>query len=255
MNNLKIKILEAVQKNNIKMIPKWQFLLYSSLGIIGFIFIFLVLIFIVSLSIFVLSRYGFMDMPFFGFMQTLHALSVIPFTLFLCTLILLVLIEIFARTYSFTFRRPLSITLLGITLLVALSSYVVSQTSVHVYIRDYLRSHHLGTLSRVYDRPTPPKKIKGMDVIRGEVLASSATSAVLALFNGEKIIAYATTTNSTTTISRFPEIGEDVVMLGNFINEGFEVIRIKPAHKGFFGKDARRNQGEVRVEKFDFKEP
>lgn len=237
MNNLKIKILETVHKNNIKMIPKWKFALYSSLGVIGALFIFLVLVFIVSLMFFVLSRYGFLDMPFFGFMQTLHALGAIPFALFFCTLVLLVLIEVIAKMYTFTFRRPLAVTLLGITFVVTLSSYVISQTSVHEYVRDYVKSHNLDLFSRAYDRPAPPRKINGMDVIRGEVLVTSATSATLILFNGEKIIAYATTTNGTTTVPRFPEIGEDVVMLGTFINGGFEVVRIKPAHKGPFGSD------------------
>lgn len=87
MNNLKTKILETVQKNNIKMIPKWKFVLYSALGVAGVWFTFLVLVFVVSLIFFVLSRYGFLDMPFFGFMQTVHALGAIPFALF-CTVVL-----------------------------------------------------------------------------------------------------------------------------------------------------------------------
>ncbi len=251
MNNLKTKILETVQKNNIKMIPKWKFVLYSSLTVVGAFFMFLVLIFVVSLIFFVLSRYGFMDMPFFGFMQTLHALGAIPFALFFCTIVLLVLIEIIARMYTFTFRRPLAVTLLGITFLVTVSSYIVSQTSVHEYVRDYIKSHHLDVLSRAYDRPTPPARINGMDVIRGEVILTSATSATLVLFNGEKIIAYATTSNGTTTIPRAPKVGDDVVMLGTFIDNRFEVVRIRPAHRGPFDKSGKPKQTGYGVQKME----
>lgn len=253
MNNLKTKILETVKKNNIKMIPKWKFVLYSSLRIIGAIFTFLVLVFVVSLIFFVLSRYGFMDMPFFGFMQALHALGAIPFFLFFCTIILLVLIEIIARMYTFTFRRPLMVTLLGITFLVTSCSYIVSQTSAHEYVRDYIKSHHLDMLSRAYDRPAPPNKINGMDVVRGEVVHTSATSATLILFNGEKIVAYATTSMGTTTMPQAPKIGEDVVMLGTFVGDDFEIIRIRPSHRGPFGQEMRRNQGGPKMRTIEMK--
>jgi hypothetical protein len=248
MNNLKSKILETVQKNNIKMIPKWKFVLYSALGIAGVWFTFLVLVFVVSLILFVLSRYGFMDMPFFGFMQTLHALGAIPFALFLAAIILLIVMEIISRMYTFTFRKPLSVTLLGITLVVAFSSYIVSQTPVHEYVRDYMKSHHLDMLSRAYDRPSPPYKVQGMDVLRGEVVFTTATSATVVLFNGERIIAYATTSNGTTTMPRAPRIGEDIVILGTFLNDKFEIIRIRPAHRGPFNTPVTRHHDGIRKE-------
>ncbi len=241
MNNLKSKILETVQKNNIKMIPKWKFVLYSALGIAGVWFTFLVLVFVVSLIFFVLSRYGFMDMPFFGFMQTLHALGAVPFALFFAAIILLIVMEIISRMYTFTFRKPLSVTLLGITLVVAFSSYMVSQTPVHEYVRDYMKSHNLTMLSRAYDRPSPPNNIRGMDVLRGEVVFVTGTSATVMLFNGEKIIAYATTSNGTTTMPKVPVIGDDVVMLGTFMDDKFEIIRMRPAHQGPFNTPVSRH--------------
>lgn len=254
MNNLKSKILETVQKNNIKMIPKWKFVLYSALGVIGIWFVFLVLVFVVSLIFFVLSRYGFMDMPFFGFMQTLHALGAIPFALFFSAVLLLIIVEVIARTYTFTFKRPLAVTLLSITFLVTIISYGISQTSAHEYVRDYMKSHQLDMLSRAYDRPTPQTKINGMDVLRGEVQSVTATSAVLRLFNGETVMVYATTSGGISTMPKVPSIGEDVVMIGTFIGDHFEVIRTRPAHRGPFGKPPKTNN-EVRklkmIEKYN----
>lgn len=247
MNNLKSKILETVQKNNIKMIPKWKFVLYSALSIAGVWFVFLVLVFVVSLIFFVLSRYGFLDMPFFGFIQTIHALGAIPFALFVTAIFLLVLMEVLSRMYTFTFRRPLAVTLLGVTLIVTFCSYLISQTSVHEYVRDYMKSRHLEMFSRAYDRPRPPNKIQGMDVLRGEVLVTSATSATLLLFNGEKVVVYATTSRGTTTMPRAPRVGDDVVMLGTFVGEYFEISRIRPAHKGPFGSEMKRVRSENRI--------
>jgi amino acid transporter len=242
MKNLKTKILETVKNNDIRMIPKWKFALYSILGVASLLFAFLITIFVMSLILFVLSRYGFMDMPFFGFMQTIHALAAVPLALFLCTIILLVLIEVISHSYSFSFRRPLVITLLLITSIVSLISYLISQTSAHIYVRDYIKSQHLDMLSRVYDRPLLSSAINGMDVLRGEVIAVSATSTVIRLFDGESITAYATTTEGTTTMPLPPTIGDDVVMLGTFNDTRFEIMRIRKAHHGPFGEMVRRNE-------------
>ena len=58
MTNLKTKILDTVEKNNIRMIPKWKFVLFSVLGVIGIVFVFLLAVFSFSLVLFVLSKYG-----------------------------------------------------------------------------------------------------------------------------------------------------------------------------------------------------
>jgi hypothetical protein len=105
-----------------------------------------------------------------------------------------------------------------------------------------MKSHHFDAFSRAYDRPSPPTKIQGMDVLRGEVLVTSATSATLVLFSGEKVIAYATTSNGATTMPRAPRVGDDVVMLGTFINGDFEILRIRPAHHGPFNAQMKRHQ-------------
>lgn len=112
---IKHTILDTLNTKNLKMIPRWRFVSYSILGVLGMIFIFLAAVFVFSLMLFVLSRYGFMYMPFFGFMATVKALSAIPLLLLFATIVLLVLIEIISRQYTIAFKRPLVVTLLSIT--------------------------------------------------------------------------------------------------------------------------------------------
>ena len=136
MTNLKTKILDTVEKNNIRMIPKWKFVLFSVLGVIGIVFVFLLAVFSFSLVLFVLSKYGVMHMPFYGLMTALYALNAIPVLLLLVTIVLLIIIELISQQYSFSFRRPLMVTLLVVTSLAVLVSFAVSQTSMHEYVRD-----------------------------------------------------------------------------------------------------------------------
>lgn len=249
MKNLKTKILDAVEKNNIIMIPKWKFVLYSALGIVGIIFSFLLLVFLFSLMLFVLSRYGFMYMPFFGFMHTLRTLSVVPPVLLVCTILLLVLIEIISRYYSFSFRRPLAVTLLLIVSFATVTSYVISETSMHEYVRGYAKTHRIDMMTRMYDRPVPFKPINGMDVVRGEVVLYSPTTTVLELFDGTRVIAYASTTGTSTFI--VPSIGDDVVVLGIFNNSKFMIIDMRQAPPRQFGGHRNGMRKEVSRQMMD----
>lgn len=233
MTNLKIKILERVQKNNLTMIPKWKFVLYSSLGLIGLLFSFLLMVFILSLIFFVLSRYGIMYLPLFSFIASIHALSAIPFVLLICTVVLLVVIEVISKYYSFSFRRPLAVTLLFSTSCAAIISFAISETPIHEYIRDYVDDHDISTISRVYDRPTPFSGDGMQDVLRGEVLEVYATGTKLRLFNGTVVSVYASTTLEKSLPT--PQVGDDILVFGKVSNGVFEIVDIKPAPRGPFG--------------------
>ena len=232
MTNLKTKILDTVEKNNIRMIPKWKFVLYSVLGMIGIVFVFLLAVFSFSLVLFVVSKSGVMHMPLYGLMTALYALNAIPLLLLLVTIVLLIIIELISQQYSFSFRRPLMVTLLVVTSLAVLVSFAVSQTSMHEYVRDYAKSHRMSMMSRAYERPLPFKNIDGMTVVRGVVEEVSASTTVLRLFDGTLLKTFASTTGT----GMMPEVGEDVVMLGSFSGDRFEVQAIRepgtPFNKG-----------------------
>lgn len=216
------------------MIPRWQFIAYSILGALGLLFIFLVVVFVFSLMLFVLSRYGFMYMPFFGFMATVRALSAIPLLLLFVTIVLLVLIEVISCKYSIAFKQPLVVTLLSITLLAAVVSFIISQTSIHEYLHDYAKENHLDMMSRVYDRPIPFREKDDMTIIRGEVVATTSTSTLVRLYDGVVLTAYASTSLLGTFVQ--PEIGDDIVLFGTFLGDKFEIIGIREAPHMPFGE-------------------
>lgn len=233
MNNLKIKILETVKNNDIRMIPKWKFVLYSSLAIMSLLFVFLVTVFLFSLIFFVLSRYGFMYMPFFKSIGAVHALRAIPILLLLCTIFLLVLIEIISRYSSFSWRRPLGVTFLVLTSGATVISYVISQTNMHDYVRSYAKSHHFDMMSQAYERPLPFRQAEGMTVVRGEVIATSSTTATLLLFDGVKLVIRATSSSATTFVP--PKVDDDVIVMGTIVGDHFDVDAIQIARERSFG--------------------
>lgn len=229
MTTIKTKVLDAVHSNRITMIPKWKFVLYSLLGVLSIVFIVLITLFLFSLIMFLLSRYGFLYMPFFGVMATIHALKAIPLFLLFCTIGLLLIIEIVSRLYSFSFKQPLIVTFLSMTAGVTLASFFISEVGVHEYMHEYAKKNHIVMMERMYERPIPFKPIdKTVDVVRGEVLESSSTTIRIRLFNGDVVTAYATTTGEKFSI---PQVGDDVMIFGTFRGEQFEIIKIRKAPK------------------------
>ncbi len=239
MTELRSKILDIVSKENIKMIPRWKFVLYSVLTVVGLFFIFFLAVFTGSLVLFVLSKYGFLDIPFFDFLKTLHALSAIPLLLLFTTLLLLVVIEIISRSYTFTFRRPLGITLLAITSCTVIASYAVSQTPIHEVIRNYARDHNIDMMKRAYDRPRPFARGADMAVLRGVVTEIGTSTISIRTFDGVIRTVYSSTTNP--MFKKF-ELGADVVAFGKMLEDDFEIDRIKVLQKG----PQRSNEGKIR---------
>lgn len=226
MTKLKSKILDIVSKENIKMIPRWKFVLFSTLWVIGVFCAFLVAVFIGSLVIFVFSKYGFFEMSFLEFMTAVHALRIIPAILVVSTIVLLGIIEILSRKYAFSFRRPLGVTLLVSAATVSGISFVISQTPAHEYVREFAKNNNIQMVSRAYERPLPLQGARGVTVVRGEITEMSTSSAILKLFDGREL-----SIRSTTSLSDYinDEDSDDVVVFGRYVDDYFEVAKIKRA--------------------------
>lgn len=225
MTHIKQHIEEMVHKSGVKMIPRWKFVLYSSLGIVGLIFTFFALIFITSLILFLLSKYGFLYLPFFGFGAALHGVTAIPGLLVTLGIVLVILVELLARHYSFSFKKPLLVTISVIVLGATLIGYAVSLTSFHEVVRDYARKGHMGGgMMHAYDRPLPFKKEKGMTVVRGVVIATTSTTFSVQAYDEEVTMVFASSTDDKFV---FPMIGDDILVFGK-VNDGkFEVIGVR----------------------------
>lgn len=212
------------------MIPRWKFVLYSLLLLTALLFTFFLLIFVVSLILFVLSQYGFMYVPSFGVSALLHGLLAIPLMLFVLAIVLVALVEILVRCYAFSLRTPILTTLGVIIFFSTIVSFFVALTPAHNELRLFAKTHHLDFIVHQYDRPRG--EINGVTVIRGIVIATSSHAIVLSLFDGATTTVYASTFDEPI---KLPSIGEDVVLLGKVSDSHFEAKRILPAPSFPFG--------------------
>jgi hypothetical protein len=246
MTTIKNKILHIVEHKNIRMIPKWKFLLYSSLGIVGLIFSFLLLLFIVSLILFVLARYGFMYLPLFGFGATLHVLTGVPFVLGVIGLVLVAIIKLLLRHYAFFFRKPLITTLLVIVVSALGIGFIISLTPLHRIMRTYARDHHIDKFRDMYEHSPFGEGDDTRAILRGEVISTTTDSVTISLFNNTLRTVYATTTGDPLPLLHQ---GDDIVVFGVMSNGRFDVMRVRsaphlPFEEEWEQKDMRFHKGK-----------
>ena len=224
MTEIKTNILQFVEKNKIDMIPRWKFVLYSLLWTVLALFTFTALVFTGSMIMYILSTHGFIYLPLFGIGELVQSLRSIPLILFTLTIVLVVLVEMLVRHYSFSFRKPMLTTLLTLTGASLVCSFLLTLTPVHKEIRNYARDHNIGFIYHEYDRPLPLNELETMTVIRGIVVATSSDGIMLALSDDSIQAVYA---SSTLHHFRIPTKGEDVVVFGRLTGQIFEAVAIR----------------------------
>jgi hypothetical protein len=166
MNNDKNKslgdnILNAIKKGEVKMRPKWHFILRGVLLGIGTALVVLTLLYIASFILFVLHQTGVWFLPSFGFQGLGLLFFSLPWILILIAAIFIFILELLVRQYSFAYRRPLLYSALGVIFLVLIGGFILAQTDLHPHFYRDARARRLpfgGELYRGYGSK-PPRDI------------------------------------------------------------------------------------------------
>jgi hypothetical protein len=124
-------VLAAIKAGEIKMRPRWQFILRGTLAVLGGILIALTLLYLVSLIIFASRESGAAFVSSFGFRGFFAFLMALPWLLITFSVLFIVLLEILVQRYSFAYSRPLVYSACGIIILVVAGGFVVASTSLH----------------------------------------------------------------------------------------------------------------------------
>ena len=136
MNNQKQKsiketVLEKIKSGQIKMRPKLYFISRTILLVLGFLAVAAFILLLASFIMFSLRINGLWFLPGFGFRGFGMFLNYLPWILILITLILIAILEILAKRFSFVYRRPVVYSLIAIILIVFLGSFIIYKTPLH----------------------------------------------------------------------------------------------------------------------------
>lgn len=123
---------------NLKMRPKWHFIIKSALIIALFVLIFLLILFITTLLLFYLRRFGI----FFG-----------PYLLilFFLAILFVIIAEMLVNHYALAYRKPVIYSLIIIVFFVMALGFLLDLARFH----ERIERRNLPMIRRIYKMPSP----------------------------------------------------------------------------------------------------
>ena len=152
-----IKVINKIKKEQIKMRPKIYFILRTLLISLITLLVTLFILYLISFIIFNLRASGIWFLPKFGFGVIGLFFRSLPWLLILTAVILIIVLEIFVKRFSFAYRRPILYSILGIIIFAILGSFLIAQTPLHSGLFWKARQGKLPMMGRFYQDFGMPK--------------------------------------------------------------------------------------------------
>ena len=129
--SVRTDVMDAIRKGEVRMRPRWHFILTSALTILGAFIVLLALLYVVSLAVFFLRDSGAWFAPAFGPRGWWVLLRRIPWILVAFIAAFVVILEILVRRYAFVYRKSLLASVLLILLIIFIGGFAIEQTPLH----------------------------------------------------------------------------------------------------------------------------
>ena len=215
------KMLDAIRKGEVEMIPHWHFVLKTVLMITGGILALLVLLYLASFVVFSLRQTGAWFAPIFGAAGWYSLLRSMPWILVALLAIFIIVLAILVRRYAFVYKHPFVYLFIGIVAVVAIGGFAIAQTPFHQFLFDSSRHGRLPVLSGFY-RGFGPQRVG--EIHRGTVISTTTDGFILQDANGDTSTAVFGS-RLRTPPNRMPTIGSDVVIFGSENQSGTITIQ------------------------------
>lgn len=150
VKNIKDNILSAIESGKVSMKPRWYFIVKGILLVVGTLFAFLSLVYLISFIFFILKQTGLWFVPGFGFGLMREILFDFPWLLVFMAVLLIVLLQFLVKKYSFSYGRPLIYSVVLVVCLVMLLGFAVSITSIHANFFLQAQNNNLPAASKFY---------------------------------------------------------------------------------------------------------
>lgn len=160
--SVKNNILSAIESGKIMMRPRWHFVLRAALFLLGTILVALTLLYLSSFIFFSLHQSGAWFFPRLGFRGLGLFFISLPWLLILVGIIFIIVLEVLVKKYSFSYRKPLLYSTIGIIIFVLLGGFVIAKTSLHPGLFENARNNQLpfgGGLYRQFGNQRPPGNV------------------------------------------------------------------------------------------------
>lgn len=170
--SLKDTIMKGIHEGKVQMRPRWHFVLFSALVLVGSLLMCFTLIYAISLLVYLLQVNGEWFAPSLGLRGWASLLHSLPWLLLPLLVAFVVILEILVRRYTFVYKKPLLISVLGVMGVVIAGGFLVSLTPLHDRMARFDR---IGMLPPPFDGLyREPPEIRSPDLYRGRILQVEA---------------------------------------------------------------------------------
>lgn len=122
-------VIDAIRRREVKMRPRWYFVVRGFLLATAAIMVFLIVLYLVSFIIFALHRDGEWFAPGFGASGWLLFATGFPWGLLVVSFALIILCAVLLMRYAFIYHRPLFFVIAGLVLVVLAGGALIDDTT------------------------------------------------------------------------------------------------------------------------------
>ncbi len=150
MNKLKERLLNKIQNQEVRMVPRWQETLKALLWGFTAVLIGLISVYLLSFIFFIFYRSGIALAPFYGWHGVLIFLSSSPWLLIGVLGLFLLTLYVLVTHYSFSYQKPLLYTIIALVCGVIVLSTVVQGAQIHQKIELFSEHRPIAGLAPLY---------------------------------------------------------------------------------------------------------
>lgn len=210
------RIIAVIRSGKAKMRPRWYFILQSALITTAVVIVFIILVYIVSFSFFVLHQNGAWFVPVFGFAGWFAFLNSLPWILVLLSIVFILLLFLLIRRYHFGYHWPLVYSLLAILFVIIGGCLLVIQTSLYEQIFDPEVPQQFPLIG-AYD---PLMNISSDNIRRGKIIGITSDGFVLRDIYGRLLPIVVTPHTTNFPFGANFKMGDIVVVFGEWSASG-----------------------------------
>lgn len=214
--------MRNISAGEIHMRPRWHFVLLGTLSALGVLFGLAVTAYVVSFMVFVLRINGVLMAPRFGMRGIVPFLLSFPWTLLIIGALLIAIVEVLVRKFSFSYRKPVIYSVIGVVALSLVGSVVVAELGIHQRAYRTAEGSRVPGISRMY-QGYAQQRMQHIHV--GEI--TEVVSPGFHIQNPRGHILTIIVTASTTLPQVQLNVGDTIAVLGERVDDTVSAIGIQ----------------------------
>lgn len=239
-------VLKKIKSGNIKMKPRVWFIFKTVLLISGVLALALFIAYLISFAFFSLRLTGAWFLPRFGPPGIRIFFSSLPWLLISIIVISILLLEIFAKKFSFVYRRPIIYSLLILIVIGVSLGFLIERTPLHRNLFERAREGNLPAIGPVYRQGFPSIE----NVHHGIVSEVNDNGFKIETPRGEKLIVIIGPETRLQPEANIKE-NDEVVVLGERNDDTIQAFDVRKVERDFNLFRPRGNSGPPPLPNFE----